>query len=157
MLPIVLGLVRQAGLDPQRDVQVRRFDVLVGKHGDHVGGERDALASVQSGDADACAVLDLNWERWSVDGTVDPHAIQIVASTPRLDHCVFTARSDLEPVAATRWLDALFSMRYDNPSHKTMMDLEGLQAWLPGRTSGFAALTAAVAAERFFESGPAAP
>ena len=28
---------------PERDVTVRRFDVLVGKHGDHVGGERDAL------------------------------------------------------------------------------------------------------------------
>jgi phosphonate transport system substrate-binding protein len=32
-----------------------------------------------------------------------------------------------------------------------MMDLEGLTAWLPGRTSGFAPLAAAVAAEAFFE------
>ena len=32
-----------------------------------------------------------------------------------------------------------------------MMDLEGLKAWLPGRTSGFGPLTDAVAAERFFE------
>jgi len=31
------------------------------------------------------------------------------------------------------------------------MDLEGLKAWLPGRTSGFSALTAAVNAERYFE------
>ena len=33
-----------------------------------------------------------------------------------------------------------------------MMDLEGLKAWLPGRTTGFGPLTAAVAAERFFET-----
>ena len=32
-----------------------------------------------------------------------------------------------------------------------MMDLEGLKAWLPGRTTGFAALAAAVDAERYFE------
>jgi len=32
-----------------------------------------------------------------------------------------------------------------------MMDLEGLKAWLPGRTSGFGPLAAAVESERFFE------
>ena len=40
---IPLGRLRREGLDPATDVTVRRFDVLVGKHGDHVGGERDAL------------------------------------------------------------------------------------------------------------------
>jgi ABC-type phosphate/phosphonate transport system substrate-binding protein len=98
-------------------------------------------------------MLDLNWETWTTDGTIDTQALHIVAATPRFDHCVFTAGSDFEPVAAERWLDALFRMRYDNPAHRTMMDLEGLQAWLPGRTTGFAALTAAVNAEKFFEKG----
>ena len=32
----------EAGLEPEADFDVRRFDVLVGKHGDHIGGERDA-------------------------------------------------------------------------------------------------------------------
>jgi hypothetical protein len=32
------------------------------------------------------------------------------------------------------------------------MDLEGLRVWLPGRTTGFRALSAAVLAEGFFES-----
>jgi hypothetical protein len=36
-----------------------------------------------------------------------------------------------------------------------MMDLEGLKQWLPGRTSGFAALGEAVEKQRFFAgSGP---
>ena len=43
-------------------------------------------------------------------------------------------------------------MRYEDPKHREMMDLEGLKAWLPGRTSGFGPLGAAVTAERFFES-----
>ena len=53
--------------------------------------------------------------------------------------------------AEKAWLDALFAMRYDNPAHREMMDLEGLKAWLPGRTTGFGPLTAAVESERFFD------
>lgn len=148
---IPLGRLRRDGLDPAADVTVRRFDVLVGKHGDHVGGEREALECVRSGAADACAMLDLNWDGWTKDGTIDADRFAIVGETGRFDHCVFTVRQDLDAAAERRWLDALFAMRYENPAHREMMDLEGLKAWLPGRTSGFAALTAAVAAERFFE------
>ena len=46
----------------------------------------------------------------------------------------------------------LFPMSYDNPAHREMMDLEGLKAWLPGRTMGFGPLSAAVESERFFGS-----
>ena len=147
---IPVGLLRQAGLMPGGDVAIRRFDVLVGKHGDHIGGELDAFRSVQAGHADACAMLDLNWENWHRDGTIDPGEFWVVGSTPLFDHCVFTARAGLSAAAAERWLETLYSMRYENPAHRTMMDMEGLKAWLPGRTTGFAALSAAVEAEGFF-------
>jgi hypothetical protein len=42
-------------------------------------------------------------------------------------------------------------MQYQNPAHREMMDLEGLKAWLPGRTSGYTALTDAVRESAFFE------
>jgi phosphonate transport system substrate-binding protein len=148
---IPLGRLRGAALDPGADLAVRRFDVLVGKHGDHVGGERDAFECVRGGQAAACAMLDLNWDAWTKDGTIDAAQFTIVARTDRFDHCVFTVRQDLDRAAEQRWLGALFAMRYDNPAHQEMMDLEGLKAWLPGRTSGFGPLTAAVASERFFD------
>jgi phosphonate transport system substrate-binding protein len=151
---IPLGLLRQEGLEPRRDVKIRGFDVLVGKHGDHVGGELDAFRCLQRGEAAACAMLDLNWDAWTHDGTLDPGEFSLVAPTDRFDHCVFTVRADLSPDAERGWLDALFSMRYDEPSHREMMDLEGLKAWLPGRTTGFRALAGAVNAERFFERQP---
>jgi ABC-type phosphate/phosphonate transport system substrate-binding protein len=151
---IPLGLLRQEGLEPRRDVKIRGFDVLVGKHGDHVGGELDAFRCLQRGEAAACAMLDLNWDAWTRDATMDPGEFAVVAPTDRFDHCVFTVRADLSPDAERPWLDALFSMRYDEPSHREMMDLEGLKAWMPGRTTGFRALTAAVNAERFFERQP---
>ena len=148
---IPLGRLRREGLEPGADVTVRRFDVLVGKHGDHVGGERDALDCLKTGQAAACAMLDLNWDGWIKDGTIDSNEFAIVGKTDRFDHCVFTVRENLDRDAERRWLDALFAMRYDNPSHREMMDLEGLKAWLPGRTTGFGPLTAAVDSERFFE------
>ena len=151
---IPLGRLRQDGLEPRRDVNVRRFDVLVGKHGDHIGGELDALHCLQRGEAAACAMLDLNWDTWTSDGTIDSSEFAVLAPTALFDHCVFTVRSDFDADAERRWLDALFAMRYDEPSHREMMDLEGLKAWLPGRTTGFQALRAAVAAERFFDNFP---
>ena len=148
---IPLGLLAGAGLAPGVDVAVRRHDVLVGKHGDHVGGERDALADLLAGRADACAMLDLNHAGWLADGTLDPARTRILATTPPFDHCVFTVCGGLDAAAEAAWLATLFTMDYANPDHRTMMDLEGLKAWLPGRTSGFGPLAAAVEAFGFFE------
>ena len=146
-----LHLLGKRGLTPGRDFALRRFDVLVGKHGDHIGGERNALGSLQKGESDACAVLDLNWKTWQADGTADPNRLAVLATTQPYDHCNFTVLDGFPKEEERRWTDALFQMRYDNPAHREMMDLEGLQAWLPGRTAGYAALTEAVAQQRFFE------
>ncbi len=151
---IPLGRLRQDGIIPETDLMIHRFDVLVGKHGDHVGGELDAFRCLKRGEVAACAMLDLNWLTWTHDGTVDPGEFMILAETARFDHCVFTVREDLDVAAERRWLDALFSMRYDVPEHREMMDLEGLKAWLPGRTTGFGALSAEVDAQRYFDRAP---
>jgi ABC-type phosphate/phosphonate transport system substrate-binding protein len=148
---IPLGLLREHGLSPESDVNISLFDVRVGLHGDHVGGELEAFRSLERGEVTASAMLDLNWQSWTREGTIDPARFKIVASTKPFDHCVFTVRDDLDPALEARWLETLFSMRYDDPKHREMMDLEGLKAWLPGRTSGFGPLSAAVAAERFFD------
>jgi ABC-type phosphate/phosphonate transport system substrate-binding protein len=148
---IPLGRLRQDGINPDSDVVVHRFDVLVGKHGDHVGGELEAFRSLKRGEVAACAMLDLNWLTWTSDGTIDPAEFIILAETAQFDHCVFTVCQDLDIAVERRWLDALFAMRYDVPEHREMMDLEGLKAWLPGRTTGFAALSAEVEAERYFD------
>jgi ABC-type phosphate/phosphonate transport system substrate-binding protein len=132
-------------------VRVRRHDLLVGKHGDHIGGEKEALRSLHAGDADATAMLDLNWDAWCADGTIDPAQLRILDSTAPYDHCNFTALGTWPADRADQWSAVLFRMRYDNPEHRTMMDLEGLKAWLPGRTSGYTALAEAVREQSFFE------
>lgn len=154
---IPLQHLRDQGLDPGRDLVVRRFDRLVGKHGDHVGGELDAFRSLEQGEAQASTLLDLNWDAWTADGTIDPQRYRILATTPRFDHCVFTVRADFDAAREARWLEALFAMRYDDPRHREMMDLEGLKHWEPGRTTGFGPLTRAVERTGFFDPAAADP
>jgi phosphonate transport system substrate-binding protein len=151
---IPLGALRRAGLTPGTDVEIRRFDILTGKHGDHVGGELEAFRHLRRGESVASAMLDLNWETWTRDGTIDPQEFGILATTDRFDHCVFTVRDEWDRAAERRWLDVLFSMTYEEPAHRQMMDLEGLKAWMPGRTTGFKALAEAVVTEGFFERPP---
>ena len=146
-----LRLLQNSGLTPGEDFTVRRFDLMVGKHGDHVGGELEALKSLQRGESDACAVLDLNWEAWQADGTADPSALKSLATTEPFDHCNFTVLESFPREVEDRWTEALFRMRYDNPDYREMMDMEGLKEWMPERTTGYAALTEAVEQQRFFE------
>ena len=146
-----LRLLQMNGLTPGEDFTVRRFDLMVGKHGDHVGGELEALKSLQRGESQASAVLDLNWEAWRADGTADPSALTTLAVTEPFDHCNFTVLEDFPREEEERWTEALFEMRYDNPEHREMMDMEGLKEWMPERTTGYAALTEAVEQQGFFE------
>ncbi len=148
---IPIGYLQRQGLEPGSDFMIRRFDILVGKHGDHVGGEHDAFKSLEAGESQACAMLDLNWATWTQDGTVSESVYRILATTDRFDHCVFTVKETFPAEQERKWLEVLFSMSYDNPAHREMMDLEGLKQWMPGRVSGFGPLLEAVDRQSFFK------
>ena len=148
---IPIGFLQRHGLEPGKDFEVKGFEVLVGKHGDHLGGELEAFMCLQRGEADACTILDLNWDRWTQDGTLNPLEYRVLATTDSFDHCVFTAREGFPRDVEKAWLNALFSMSYDDPGHREMMDLEGLRQWMPGRTTGFGPLSDAVDKRQFFE------
>lgn len=120
-----------------------RHDVLLGKHGDHVGGERDAVRAVLAGTVDAACVIDGNRLAFAREGLFAPSALRVVHQTAPYDHCNFTVLD--EPGAAiARFCALLFAMSYADPALRPLLDLEGLKAWLPGRTSGYAALERAV-------------
>jgi ABC-type phosphate/phosphonate transport system substrate-binding protein len=144
------GLLFRHGLQPGTDYEAKRFDLLVGLHGDHVGGEKEAFLCLKRGEAQATAMIDLNWQAWCKDGTIDPARFEVLATTDRYDHCVFTVRADFPAEREEPWLRVLHLMSYDNPKHREMMDMEGLKKWEPGRTSGFAALAEAVEKLSFF-------
>ncbi len=138
------GLLVRYGMRPDVDYEARRFDLLVGLHGDHIGGEKEAFLCLKNGDADASAMIDLNWQAWTRDGTIDSGQFQILVNTDAYDHCVFTVKENFPLDRQQQWLDVLHMMDYANPKHQEMMDLEGLKKWEAGRTSGFSALAEAV-------------
>jgi phosphonate transport system substrate-binding protein len=147
---IPLNLVAESGLDPFHDCKVLYHNVMVGKHGDHVGGERDAARALAAGAADAACMLDANYGVFINEGTLDPGTTRVLATTPAFDHCNFTVRASL---SADRWkpfVDALLGMSFDDPEVRTFMEMEGLRKWLPARTTGYAQLEKAVARFNFY-------
>jgi len=147
---IPIEVLHRAGLEAGRDYEVTRFDVLVGKHGDHIGGELDAFRALERGQVAVSTMLDLNWKTWTGDGTINAAEYETVATTGTFDHCVFAVKTELPEKVRQRWIEVLFSMSYDNPKHREMMDMEGLKAWVPGRTTGFELLTSAIEHQRFW-------
>jgi phosphonate transport system substrate-binding protein len=134
----------EAGLEPGRDFEVRYFDLLLGKHGDHIGGEREAARALVSGEVDAACMIDGNHLAFAKEGTLPQGATRILAQTGEYDHCNFTALDTAPQALVERFRELLFSMRYDDPQVRPLLDLEGLKAWRPGRTDKYALLARAI-------------
>jgi len=149
---IPLNMIADAGIDPSRECSVLHHEVMVGKHGDHVGGERDAAKALASGFADAACLLDGNYPVFINEGTLDPGTTRVLATTPPFDHCNFTVRPALSEERTKPWLDALLGMSFQDPKVRVFMELEGLKRWLPARTTGYAQLEKAVQRFNFYGS-----
>jgi ABC-type phosphate/phosphonate transport system substrate-binding protein len=133
------------------DVEVQYHPVGTGKHGDHIGGERDAARSLMAGRADAACMIDGNHLLFGVEGTLPAGSTRIVAQTPPYDHCNFTVGPSAPADLVDRFTSLLLAMSYDDPEVRSLLDLEGLKAWRAGRTSGYAQLERAVDEVGFYD------
>src|SRR5882724_6888394 len=88
---IPLHFLAQQGLEPKKDFEVVEFDMLRGKHGDHIGGERDAVRALLRAECDAACIIDGNHLLFIQEGTLPSGATRSIAQTPAYDHCNFTA------------------------------------------------------------------
>jgi ABC-type phosphate/phosphonate transport system substrate-binding protein len=131
-------------------VRVRRFDVGVGLHGDHIGGERDAALALARGEIDAACMIDANHLLFAKEGILRAGSTRIVAQTPPYDHCNMTALDARSPLLE-QFTSVLLEMDYADPVVRPLLDLEGLTRWLPGRTSGYDQLEDAVDRLRFYD------
>src|SRR5204862_8141338 len=73
--------LRINGLTPEVDFEVQYNDLLGGKHGDHIGGEREAARSLIAGKADAACIIDANHLFFVKEGTFEAGATRILAQT----------------------------------------------------------------------------
>ena len=142
-----LAYLKEAGID----VKVRRFDVGVGLHGDHIGGERDAARALMAGEVDAACMIDDNHLRFSREGTLPTGATRVIGQTSSFDHCNMTVGPAVEASTAERFRQLLLGMSYADPELRQLFDLEGLTSWCDGRTAGYAQLESAVDAFDFYD------
>jgi ABC-type phosphate/phosphonate transport system substrate-binding protein len=140
---IPLEHLAQQGIDPQKDLTVLRFEVGVGLHGDHVGGERDAAKALVAGKADAACMIDGNHLLFTSEGTLPAGSTRVLSQTATYDHCNFTVLDGCD-APIDRFTELLLGMSYDDPDVRPLLDLEGLKEWRAGRTSGYALLNQAV-------------
>lgn len=141
---IPLNFLAGHGLAPDKDFRVLVFDKLVGKHGDHIGGERDAMRALLRKEADAACILDGNHPAFIREGTVPSGATRILAQTPVFDHCNFTVLDGAPAEQVAKFRDLLLNMSYADAEVRPLFDLERLKRWMPGRTQGYAQLSAAL-------------
>jgi ABC-type phosphate/phosphonate transport system substrate-binding protein len=168
-----LSLLRSAGLVPGADVAVRRFDIGVGLHGDHVGGERDAaralFAAGPADRVDAACMIDSNLLLFGREGVLPAGAVRVLAQTPVYDHCTMTAGPSAVAAGGeggargargarraagnsdiSRFGALLLGMDYADAQLRPLLDLEGLKEWRPPRLSGYEQLERAVDEAGFY-------
>lgn len=137
---IPLELLRAAGVRPEVVV----FDVLPGKHGDHVGGERDAVRALVAGTVDAACLIDGNLTVFTREGTLPTGLARVVGRSLPYDHCLFTAIRGVRDADVNTFAELLLAMSWDDPEVRPLLELEGLRQWRPPRTTRFDQLASAV-------------
>jgi ABC-type phosphate/phosphonate transport system substrate-binding protein len=155
ILPV--HFLEEQGMREGRDYRTLRFDSDVGKHGDTGISEVEVMRAVLDGQADAGAIGSPFWNTVRSEHLVPEGALREVWSSPAYNHCMFTARPNLEPERERRFADALSAMSYDNPVHRSILDAEGLQRWLPPHLDGYTALRQAAAKQGFFNQSVVKP
>lgn len=147
-----LSLLRGHGLVAGKNLTIRRFDVGVGLHGDHIGGERDAARALIADAVEAACMIDANHLLFAREGVLPTGSTRILGETELYDHCNMTVGPSADPEEVAAFRDLLLAMSYDDASLRPLLDLEGLKLWCPGRTTGYSALEAAVDETGFYGS-----
>jgi len=148
ILPVYF--LEQHGLREGRDYQTLRFNSDVGKHGDTGTSEVEVVRAVLDGRADAGAIGSPFWTTVQNEHLVPEGGLTEIWSSPPYNHCMFTARADLDREREHQFVAALSAMNYNNPAHREILDAEGLRRWLPPNLDGYDALREAAAEQGFF-------
>ncbi|HZT57773.1 MAG TPA: phosphate/phosphite/phosphonate ABC transporter substrate-binding protein [Pyrinomonadaceae bacterium] len=149
---IPLSHLRAQGLTPGEDFEVSYKDLLGGKHGDHIGGEREAARALVAGDCEAACMIDGNHLLFVSEGTLPAGATRVLTQTAPYDHCNFTVGPGAPSRLVSRFRELLLAMSYDDAEVRPLLDLEGLKSWREGRLQGYEALERAVDEAKFYDA-----
>lgn len=134
-----------------RDYHALRFNSDLGKHGDTGTSEVEVVRAVLDGSAEAGAIGSPFWNTVRTQRLVPEGALTEIWTSPPYNHCMFTARPDLDPALEQGFAEALFAMSYDNASHRAVLEAEGLRRWVAPQLDGYQALRDAATRQGFLE------
>jgi phosphonate transport system substrate-binding protein len=152
ILPV--HFLEQEGLVEEQHYRTLRFNSDVGKHGDTGKSEVEVLRAVLDGRADAGAVGSPFWKTVQGEQLIPQGALTEIWTSPPYNHCMFTARADLDPALEQQFAKALFGMSYDNPIHRAVLEAEGLRCWVTPELEGYESLRSACTRQDFFRRAP---
>lgn len=132
-----------------KDYRTLRFNTDLGKHGDTGTSESDVIRAVLDGRADAGAIGSPFWNTVRNERLVPEGALTEIWTSQPYNHCMFTARPDLDPALEQQFAKALFGMSYDNPTHRPVLEAEGLRRWIAPQLEAYAELRDASAQQGF--------
>jgi phosphonate transport system substrate-binding protein len=155
ILPV--HFLEQQGMIEGRDYRTLRFNSDVGKHGDTGASEVEVVRAVLDGRADAGAIGSPFWNTVRDERLVPEGSLREIWSSPAYNHCMFTARPDLDREQERRFAEALSAMDYENPVHREVLEAEGLKRWLTPHLDGYAALRQAAGQQGFFKKESSKP
>src|SRR5258708_30570395 len=104
ILPV--HFLEQQGMIEGRDYRTQRFDSDVGKHGDTGTSEVEVVRAVLDGRADAGAIGSPFWKAVRSERLVPEGALTEIWTSPPYNHCMFTARPDLDLVQKRQFAEA---------------------------------------------------
>jgi ABC-type phosphate/phosphonate transport system substrate-binding protein len=149
ILPVYF--LEREGLQEGKDYRGLRFNSDLGKHGDTGASEVEVVRAILDGHAEAGAIGSPFWKAVQIERLVPQGALTEIWTSPPYNHCMFTARPDLDPVLQQRFAEALSGMNYDNPKHRAVLEAEGLQRWVDPHLDGYESLREASARQGFFK------
>ena len=149
ILPVYF--LEREGLVEGKDYRTLRFNSDLGKHGDTGTSESDVVRAILDGRADAGAIGSPFWNAVRTERLVPEGALTEIWTSQPYNHCMFTARSDLDPVLEQQFAKALFAMSFDNPAHRPVLEAEGLRQWIAPQLEAYAELRRASAQQGFLK------
>ena len=144
--------LKQNGIDPEKDLQLKRFDLDVGKHGDTGTSEVEVLKAVAGGEVHAGAIGDQYWARALAENLPESSKVRAIWTSPGYCHCNFTVRTKEDEQRFARWTEILLAMDYNKPADRRIMDMEGLKRWIRPQMDGYRVMFEAVDDLRFFSN-----
>src|SRR5262244_1448138 len=153
ILPVYF--LEKEGLQEGKDYRALRFNSDVGKHGDTGASEVEVVRAILDGRADAGAIGSPFWKAVLNERLVPQGALTEIWTSLPYNHCMFTSRPDLDLSLERRFAEALSGMNYDNPTHRAVLDAEGLHHWVEPHLDGYTALREACVRQGLFTSAAA--